>query len=207
MLNVNKKSAKIRISAKMAVCVCALAAVILFAAGGTLAYIFTQTDRLDNTFTPSVVTTEVVEDLQDNAKKNVRIENTGDTTAYIRAKVIFQWEDANGNVFGAEPTAGTDYTITWTVFEESDNSKWILAADGFFYYTSPVERGKLTENLIDQITSSATKTVGDTIYYLSVDILCSGIQASPDSVVLSHWSSGVSAVNSTILSIKKEDAA
>lgn len=206
MHNVNK-SVKFRISAKMAVCVCALAAVILFAVGGTLAYIFTLTGRIDNKFPASVVTTDVVETLDGNAKKNVSVKNTGDTTAYIRAKVIFQWEDEQGNVFGAEPEAGTDYTITWTSFEASDDSQWILAADGFYYYTSPVEAGYQTDNLIEQIQTSATKQIGNTTYYLSVDILCSGIQASPDSVVKDHWSSGVSAVNNTILTIKKEDAA
>ena len=100
---------------------------------GTLAYIVADSGPVKNTFTPSAVTTEVVETVRGNTKSNVQIKNTGDTTAYIRAAVVITWQDENGNVLGELPAEETDYAITYNL-----DSGWKKGADGFYYWTAPV---------------------------------------------------------------------
>ena len=74
-----------------ALIVAALAVVILTAAvGGTMAWLSTQTQDLTNTFEPAKVTCKVDENFTEGGteKKDVRIQNTGTTDAYIRVAVI-----------------------------------------------------------------------------------------------------------------------
>ena len=155
--------------------------------GGTLAYLATHTDSVVNTFTPSTVTTAVTENFDGTTKTNVKIQNTGDTTAYIRAAVVVTWQDADGNVYGQEPVKGEDYSISWT------KSGWVEAADGFYYYTEPVAAGASTGELFTNCSSGAGEVPDG--YYLAVEILGSGIQSVPTSVVTDVWSSGVAGID------------
>lgn len=157
--------------------------------GGTIAYLSAKTEPLDNEFTPSEVTTEVNEEFENNTKENVTIKNTGDTEAWIRAAIIVTWQDSDGNVYGEKPMTNStcsheteecncDYTITF-------GSSWTEGADGFYYYKFPVGAGGSTLNLIDVCSS---KNTAPEDYYLNVEIIGSGIQSVPDSVVESVWS-------------------
>lgn len=167
--------------------------------GGTLAYLTTQTGPLENKFTPSVVKTEVVEDFDNNKtiKSNVSIKNSGDITAYIRAAVVVTWQDAQGNVYGKAPVAGTDYTI---ILNEGASKDWQKGADGFYYYKQPVMAGESTGVLINSCYPDASKIPAG--YFLSVEIMGSGIQSVPASVVTDVWDSGVSGVDGTTLIVK-----
>ena len=113
-------------------------------------------------------------------KKNVMIENTGNVEAYIRAAVVVNWMDNDGNVYGIKPNCSVTTNTGWT------------EVDGFFYYTSPVPSGNAT--------TTAPATVGDpgaapsSDYSLSIEIVAEAIQAegtldSNDSVtaVLDAW--------------------
>lgn len=157
--------------------------------GGTIAYLSAKTEPLDNEFTPSEVTTEVNEDFENNKKENVTIKNTGDTEAWIRAAIIVTWQDNSGNVYGKKPMTKSecrhenpnctcDYTITF-------GDSWTKGADGFYYYTSPVDAENSTSALIETCSS---KNTAPEDYYLNVEIIGSGIQSVPDSVVESVWS-------------------
>lgn len=192
--------------------------------GGTAAFLVDTSETVTNKFTPSKVTTEVVETRSGNVKSNVKIKNTGDTEAYIRAAVIVTWQDENGNVYGQKPVACTtsgcdhencdkDYAIAYNLTNETES--WKKSSDGLYYWTSPVlsqeedSQNCFTENLIQECKALKTKTVGvgdDAVtYYLNVEIIGSGIQSKPKSVVTSEWSSGVGGFvdeDSTILSIK-----
>ena len=79
-----------------------LAMVVLIlagAVGGTLAYIVTSSGPVQNTFTPAHVTCAVEEDFSDNTiKKDVKIRNTGNTSAYIRAAIVANWVDKDGKI-------------------------------------------------------------------------------------------------------------
>ena len=78
----------------------------------TVAFLFTQDGPVVNEFNPSQVRTQVTETISGNVKSDVKIANTGDTTAWIRAAVVVTWQDAAGNVYGQMPT-DEDYTIVF----------------------------------------------------------------------------------------------
>ena len=181
---------------KFMVLLVSLVLILGVAVSGTVAFLIDSTTPVTNTFTPSEVTTSVTETRSGNVKSNVAIENTGDTTAYIRAAVVVTWQDEKGNVYGqSQPVAGTDYEISYNL-----SSGWKKASDGFYYWTKPVNKDAFTGELIASCSYKANAPEG---YGLNVEILGSGIQAEPASVVVSEWDSGVSSVSGTTLQIKQ----
>ena len=175
----------------------ALVLILICTVGGTLAYVFTHSGSVENTFTPSKVTTAVVENVNGeeterapvdggavekiNTKSNVKIKNTGETEAYIRATVVVTWKKIEmvGNqevvhVYAMAPTCD---------FNSATN--WIAGADGYYYYNEQVAPGQTTAELIKgepRVTGTAPEG-----YFLSVEIVASGIQSTPDSVVSAEW--------------------
>lgn len=158
--------------------------------GSTLAYIVTSDGPVTNTFTPSVVSTYVQENVSNGKKTDVKIENTGDTTAYIRAAVVVTWQDADGNIYGQRPVEGTDYAITWS--GTAANGGWKKGEDGFYYYLKPVIAGDNTATLFTDCAPAAGKAPEG--YSLAVEIVGSGIQSVPDDVVQEEWSNGKVAI-------------
>lgn len=155
------------------------------AVSGTIAFITMQTDRKTNTFDPAQVSCEVMEEFNGTVKSNVAVKNTGNTDAYIRAAVNITWmKDADASdqtVTARTPQNGTDYDITYLV-----NTGWIEGTDGYWYYQSPVVPGANTGTLIENCTQLATANVPEG-YHLSVEIVASAIQSSPETVVLAEW--------------------
>lgn len=182
--------------------------------GGTLAFLLDTTDPVTNTFKPSEVTTYVDETVSGNTKSDVKIQNTGDTEAWIRAAVVITWQDKNGNILGEKPVEDTDYDIDYANVVEPGANRWIKGADGFYYWTSPVlsedetSTNCMTGVLINSCEAKQTKTIGtgaDAVTYsLAVEIIGSGIQSVPASVVVEEWSSGVSSVSGDTLTIKQQ---
>lgn len=176
--------------------------------GVSLAYLVATSGSVENTFSPSRVTTEVNETFDGNVKTNVSIKNTGDTTAYIRAAVVVTWQDGNGNVYGTVPVKGSDYEIFYNLGDQANpEGKWILGSDGFYYWTNPVKSEEEDANNCNTgilITEAKPlKTAPAEGYTLCIEILGSGIQSVPTSVVTSEWSTGVSSVSGTTLQIKE----
>lgn len=157
---------------------------VVLAIGGTLAYIIANTVSVENKFTPGEVRCEVLEDFDKIfdkiTKSNVRIKNTGNTAAYIRATYVVTWQKEDGTVNGKMPVVGTDYTI-----EFAENSGWKLIGD-YWYYTSPVAAGGETGVLIASCKLAEGAAV-PTGYHLSVEIIASAIQSEPASVVAEKW--------------------
>jgi hypothetical protein len=175
-----------------------MAMLCCIATGVTVAYLVSQPTGVVNTFQVGQMSSQVIEDFDrtTTTKSNVSIKNAGDTSAYIRAQVVITWVSTRDNsvVSAQTPNPGTDYTITY------GSSGWVQSGnDGYWYYTSPVESKASTANLIDTCTLIGDAPEG---YTLSVEIIADAIQADPTSAVLEAWSSGVSAVNGTTLSIK-----
>lgn len=150
------------------------------AVGGTLAWMTDQTDPVVNKFEPANVTTTVTEDFKNNVKTNVKIQNTGNVDAYIRAAVVITWQNEAGNVYGTVPMKDTDYTMTYP-----SNSSWVQGADGFYYYKSPVKAGDSTGVLISECKAMEGKAPDG--YTLHVEILGSGIQSTPDTAIKEAW--------------------
>ena len=165
-----------------------VSAMVLMVVGASLSFLKTQKGPLVNEFASSYVTSEVIETFKDNVKKDVKIQNTGDIDAYIRAAVIVTWEDEGKNVYPQMPVAGTDYTI------EFSKDGWTLASDGYYYYSKPVAPDESTKTLIEKVTPVDENTPKG--YKLSVEILGDAIQSIPTKAVESSW--GVTVTNGQI---------
>ena len=159
-----------------------IAAVLLLvvAVGGTIAYLAAATEPIVNTFTPGKVPPGIIEEFDGSVKKNVAIGNDGTVAAYVRVKVLFTWQDANGNVYGTLPKEGTDYTLTWV-----KNGWDTETTDGFYYYTTAVAAGGTTGILFTDCTPVAANEPEG--YDLHVEILAQSIQAEPASAVTGAW--------------------
>ena len=155
--------------------VVSLALLLCVGIGSSIAYLFDVTGPVENTFTPSNVKTVVEEEFDGVTKTDVTVKNTGNTDANIRAAVVVTWQDANGNVYGKTPVAGTDYKITFNTANQTDPAgKWELKADGFYYWSNTVAPGASTGVLITEATYIANAPDG---YALCVEIIGSGIQS------------------------------
>lgn len=194
---------------KKSIIIASVMLLLLMTVGTTLAYIFTETDPVENTFKPSKVSCAVVENggtpvtgsVTDtgDVKKNVQIKNTGDTDAYIRVAVLVNWASADGSsVWATKPEEGdnSDYNIEYN-FDDS----WVKGGDGYWYYTKsvpPTDGSNLTDILIESATQNkeGPKGTDGTQYYLSIEIVASAIQSTPETVVVEHW--GVTVNNGVI---------
>ncbi len=161
----------------------------------TAAFLVANSEVYVNKFTPSDITTEIVETLDGSEKKDVKVKNTGSTDAFIRAFVTVTWQDENGNIYGDLPVAGTDYNISFDL-----NNGWSKSSDGFYYWKKSVASGSDTGVLINTCSPVAGKAPSG--YKLTVEILGSGMQSVPAHVVTTEWASGVSAVNGDTITIK-----
>ena len=179
--NFTKKQVILALSILLATCL---------TVGVTLAYVFTNTDPLENTFVPSKVACEVTETFDGTVKQDGAIKNTGDTEAYIRATVVVNWKNAAGEVWAIPPASG-EYSVNYNLTDG-----WIPGSDGFYYYQNPVAAGATTNALIlraEQITAAPEEG-----YTLSVEIVASAIQSTPTRVVVENWGVTVGADGKTI---------
>ena len=164
---------------KQPVALVALLVLLCCTVAGTLAYLVTSTDPVTNTFTPAHVSTAVDETFKNGVKSDVKIQNTGNIDAYIRAAVIINWADGDGNV-SATPVKDGDYVIKY----DSSNT-WKKIGD-YWYYTKPVAADNLTEKaLIESCAPVAGKAPEG--YNLQVTILADGIQSEPLTAIKEAW--------------------
>lgn len=155
-----------------------LLVILCVTVGGTLAFLIDTDGPVINIFNPSKVTTYVDEDVKTpGAKKNVRIQNTGDTDAYIRAAVVVTWKNAAGEIAGVKPVPGTDYEM------DIPGAGWSKIGDYYYWkgIVAPRDDPETTDNqenmtgvLISSCTYKANAPEG---YSLSVEIIGSGVQA------------------------------
>ena len=156
-----------------------LAAVIVLlagAVGGTWAFLVAQSEPVQNNFTYAHVRCTINEEFDGTTKSNVKIQNTGDIPAYIRARIVVTWKDANGNV-SAVPVKDSDYTMTM-------GTGWTKGTDGYWYCNTAVDAGGETPVLI---TKCEKKGNAPKDYNLSVEILADAIQSEPASAVTEAW--------------------
>ena len=167
-----------------------LLSLALFAAltlSGTLAFLIDGDNKVDNTFEPGRVSCKVNENFDGKVKSNVAVKNTGNVKAYIRAAVVVNWQDSQGNIYKEAPKENTDYTIEYNygdqVAGENDNfesGKWIKNGD-YYYWNNPVLSVKENANkCFTGILIKNCKPVEGAApegYRLVVEVLASAIQA------------------------------
>lgn len=147
--------------------------------GGTLAYLIAPSIQIQNTFVPTTVAVEVTEETFDKkVKKDVAVQSTGSAPVYIRAAIVATWKADDGAVYGQAPVVNGDYTISInTSTQTNPNGIWFIGSDGFYYWSEPVTKDTSTGILINECKPKRNLTVGETTYYLNVEILAQAIQA------------------------------
>lgn len=151
----------------------ALVLIICVAVGGTIAYIVTQTNSVENKFTPADVEIKIHEAFNGTDKSSITVENVNDAKnvpCYIRVKLVSNTQDKDGNVTGSA-TVG-DFRL---------NDKWFDGGDGCYYYKDVVNVGTSTANLLAD-GSTIKLTTGQV-----VEVLAEGIQATPKDAVNEAW--------------------
>ena len=177
----NEKSGRhgIRMN-RTAVLLIAIILLISTAVGSTVAFLATRTEPVENSFEYADVSCEVMQD-RDTDGSIVQVKNTGTISAYIRAAVVANWIDVDGNIAASVPE-GYSYDLTCS------SGSWAQGKDGFFYYLLPVAPGALTEGSLLTCTVACPE---DPEYTLSVEVLTEAIQSTPASAVNEAWSAVV----------------
>ena len=168
-----------RRTAKSSALIIALALILVLAVGGTVAYIFTQTDPVINTFTPTEAKITVDEKTNNNQKTEIIVKNnsTG-VPVYIRVALVANMIDKDKNVTGAA-----------SVPEFTPGDDWLEGNDGYYYYTQPVPVGESTGNLL--------KAPMELSENMQVVVLADAIQAEPTTAVTQ--AGGVTVENGVII--------
>ena len=144
------------------------------------------------TLKPDEVDITIEDEVHGFIKDKVVITNTGNTEAYIRAHIAANWwGKADGidgialgyksNAEGTAPVEPLDYVQSWEmvgttgdnyfgVFEGLPGEDWVLAKDGYFYYTKLVNPGETTGSpLFDKYELEiTTEHPVPVIWYLSM---------------------------------------
>lgn len=151
---------------KRAILILAMMVLLLtFTVGGTIAFIVTSDGPVENTFTAGKVTCAVLEDSFENGvsttKNNVRIKNTGNTEAWIRAMVVANWYIGNDIVAPATVDIATP-------------SGWSKSGS-YYYCNSIISAGSETPTLISEY-KAGTAPVEDA--HLEMTIVCQAVQSN-----------------------------
>ena len=156
-------------TAKSSALIIALALILVLAVGGTVAYIFTHTGPVINTFTPADAKITVNEEISSNQKTSITVvNNSTGVPVYIRVALVANMIDKDKNVTGAASVP---------TFTLGDN--WLVGNDGYYYYTEPVPVGESTGNLL-----KSPMTLDEN---MQVVVLADAIQAMPKEAVIDAW--------------------
>ena len=177
----NEKSGRhgIRMN-RTAVLLIAIILLISTAVGSTVAFLAAKTEPVENSFEYANVSCVVAQNV-DTDGSIVQVKNTGTISAYIRAAVVANWIDVDGNIAASVPE-GYSYDLTCS------SGSWAQGTDGFFYYLLPVAPGALTEGSLLTCTVACPETPE---YTLSVEVLTEAIQSTPASAVNEAWNVAV----------------
>ena len=178
----NEKSGRhgIRMN-RTAVLLIAIILLISTAVGSTVAFLAAKTEPVENSFEYANVSCKVTQNCDTDGSSIVQVKNTGTISAYIRAAVVANWIDADGNIAASVPE-GYSYDLTCS------SGSWAQGNDGFFYYLLPVAPGALTEGSLLTCTVACSENPE---YTLSVEVLAEAIQSTPASAVNEAWRAAV----------------
>lgn len=152
--------------------------------GETLAYLVTQDEPITNTFTPSFVTCKVTETFDEDSgeKKEVNVQNTGDTDAYIRVRLVTYRTNAAGQHIGG----------TATIPEFTPGTNWVKYGD-YYYYTLPVKPSeKPTTDLISSSITLNQNYADSDGGNQAIDVMAEAIQSDPAEAVGTAWGVSIS---------------
>lgn len=151
-----------------------LALILLVSVGGTLAYLVTQTDAVENTFTPAKNDITVEEEFDNQTKKNVGVTNNSDFAVFVRMQIVETWMEG-GAIVATPDGVSVNYSKA--------KLGWVKHTDGFWYYTQPVAKDQ-TVTLFDSITATRPEKV---TAELNLEVLAQSVQAEPKTAVTELW--------------------
>lgn len=186
--NRNTRSRRRRRKGKSSLLLIALVVLMGVLVGSTVAYLVANTGSIANSFVPAKIETEITEDFKNNVKNDVKVQNTGDVDAYVRATVVVTWQNNKGEVYPTAPVEGTDYTVTYP-----DDTGWSKLGE-YYYYTKVLKPNQETGVLLTDCKTVEGKAPEE--YHLSVEILSSAIQSEPEDAIHEAW--GVTIANGTV---------
>lgn len=111
-----------------------LVLIVGMAAGGTVAWLITNTGAVQNTMVPASVPITINETVSGTTKTSVVVTNNGNTDAYIRVAIVANAVDKDGNV------------IAGTAPNFSVSSNWTQIGN-YYYYNGIVQPGESTAEL------------------------------------------------------------
>ena len=159
--------------------------IVTMAVGGTVAYLATNSGPIQNSFKPSFVDCEVKESFNGTTKSEVNVQNTGDTEAYIRVKLVtYRVNDEGQHIGGVAEIPGFEPGTNWQEF------------GGYYYYTLPVAPGDKPEaDLISSISLTGSYNDADGGKQV-IEVMAEAIQSGPVDAVGKSW--GVTVENGVI---------
>ena len=162
----------------------ALVLVCTVTVSGTIAYLIDKTEEVTNTFSPSSTSIDIEDTVNGAVKSNVVITVGGNTDVYVRARIVGNWCDDNGNI-----------VAPWTMddahgeFSNLAQGAWMQKED-YFYYRSKCSGGDVlsTEHDNALFGSYTVKSYPTDATNLKMTILVQSIQCEPKTTVQSEWS-------------------
>ena len=161
-----------RRNTKPGVLLASLVLLIALTVGTTVAFLIDDTNAVENTFQPAQVSCAIQETFDGNEKTDVKVKNTSNIDAFIRAEIIVNWVKAEtGNIVPAVP-AGYSYTLSLNTVDWTENG-------GYYYYSGKVAPDAVTKNLITSVLPVYPEgvNIANALYQLQVTILAEAIQA------------------------------
>lgn len=122
------------------------------------------------TLNPDDVNVIITDEISEGTKQNVVITNTGNVEAYLRAVIVANWQDNDGNIVAAWDFEPTD-------FEGLASEGWLLKDDGYYYTTSTVAAGENAPALFSTYTPPSTPPVDGA--HLVMDIAVQAVNNKP----------------------------
>lgn len=141
--------------------------IVALSVGGTVAFLTSQ-QTVTNTFSVAGGPVPgIIEEFNGTTKSNVYVENKGDVPCLVRAAVVVNLLDDNGNVIAGTP----EYTISF------NEGSWTKLGD-YWYYNGVAAPGGATAVLINSCTS---------YQHISVVINAQTVQAEPARAAAEVW--------------------
>ncbi len=165
----------------------ALLVLVLGIVGTTLAWLTDTTEDQTNTFEYAKVSCEVLETVTDTTKSDVRIKNTGNTDAYIRATYVVTYRDDTESIL-YEPL---DRNWNVDLSNKINTESWVQGKDGYWYCKTPVAPGEETPALFKAPINGngrfldGGRSKEQAITY--VEILATAIQSQPVKAMGEAW--------------------
>lgn len=142
---------------------------------GVLAYMFRETDEIDDALESAEASCELVERFENNKKSEISVKNTGNINVYVRVRLVPYWVDSEGQrVYRSASVPSFEYNSDkWLADNENDT----------YYYRVPLSPSALTPSL----PRTAILLSEDNGYYLVLDVFAEAIQAQPSDAAVEAW--------------------